>query len=531
MEEAIKTTPAILEQQLNELVPLQVIRTETVLSKLPIHNLAKKGNVDINIIRRNQGGEVELKWIVSYNERYGQPRQVGYKLDTIVINRRIDEAGRPVPELIRLGSLREIASELDQGGNNTSAIRQALLQNASAFITARLQYTGNDKRQRTLEAGFTRYSVIFTGERLPGGEKADAVYIELSKRYREVLTNAIFRPLNYDYMRELSPAAQRFYEVVSRAMFAALKYQHGEAKLAYSEYCTCSAQIRYYDYNRFKKQMYKIHRPHIASGYIKAVRFEVAKDGEGKTDWTMYYAPGPKARAEFNTFVRSGRVIDSVPELVPDDVAIAKPPAKPRASSRQKRFSFAPATSPIEDSSPLLAEITKRGIGEGKARELLAGGVDPEHLIDQLEWGDHQIRHAKSGEIRNPAGFYIHLIEEKISPPPTFETNRRRHARETAQAAKERESMLKAEREEAYQDFRTTTVSKHIERHILPEELDMRIASMVVKARAQYKNLPAKTLQEIAARDVRFAIANELNLPTFEDFCAKLASGETIQSS
>jgi len=48
------------------LIPLDVIRTETVLSRLPVHNLAKKGRVEINIVRKNDRGETGLKWIVSY---------------------------------------------------------------------------------------------------------------------------------------------------------------------------------------------------------------------------------------------------------------------------------------------------------------------------------------------------------------------------------------------------------------------------------------------------------------------------------
>src|SRR5580700_9156420 len=93
------------------LAPLNVIRTEHVLSQFPAHNLSKKGKIDIQIVKRNTQGEIEIRWEVTYNDRYGQARQVAYKLDTLVINRRIEEQGRPVPKLIRLGSLREIAAE------------------------------------------------------------------------------------------------------------------------------------------------------------------------------------------------------------------------------------------------------------------------------------------------------------------------------------------------------------------------------------------------------------------------------------
>jgi hypothetical protein len=530
-ETTTNATPAQIEEQMANIAPLQVIRTETVLSKLPIHNLAKKGTISINITQRNERGEVALHWEVSPNPKYGEPRQLAYKLDTIVINRRIEEAGKPLPKLIRLGSLRDIAAtlDLDGSGDSTKRIKNALFQNAFTAITAKLAYRGNDDSEKTLEAGFTRYSVIFTGHKLPDGRKADAVYLILNDPYREVLNNAPFRPLNYDYLRELPPAPQRFYEVVSRQIFAALKHQRAEARLSYSDYCTYSAQQRYYDYDRFKKQMYKIHRPHLASGYLKAARYEPAKDGEGKPDWNMFYTPGPKARAEYHTFTRSGRSIDSSAEIARAEVFTPRR-NKPRASPQQKHFAFAPAAADAADeTAPLITELTKRGIGEGKARQILAA-ADPERVADQLEWGDHLIRNART-PIVNPPGFYIHLVATGVTPPETFETSRRRAAREAARAAKEREMAIRYDREEAYRDFRKTAVDRHIAQFIRPEDLVSRVTQKAAERRTFYKNLPSQTVQQIAEQEVRVAIANELNLPAFEEFCAKLDRGETIEAS
>jgi len=205
---------------------LDIIRTETVLSRLPVHNLAKKGSISIQIIQKTNTGEIELLWSVSPSRDYGEPRQLAYKLDTIIINQRIDEAGRPLPKILRLGSLNEICAELNlatHAGQNSKDLKKAFLQNASAFITAKFNYRANDKTERRLEAGFTRYSVIFTGEKLPNGRKSDGVYIVFSEPFWEVLNNAPVRPLDRAYMKELPPAAQRFYEIISRKIFAALK--------------------------------------------------------------------------------------------------------------------------------------------------------------------------------------------------------------------------------------------------------------------------------------------------------------------
>jgi hypothetical protein len=286
--------------------PISKIRTETVLSRMPIHNLAKRGQVNIQIVKKNPEGEVTLHWEVSHSDRYGQPRQIAYKLDTIVINRRIDEAGRPLPQMICLGSLRDIASELGLGGD-TNQIRRALRQNAFAAITAKMTYKTTDGTEKRLEADFTRYGVVFTGEKLPDGRRADAVYVILNEPYREVLNNAPLRPLNYEYLKALPPAAQRFYEVLSYRVFAALTTHSPEARISYSDYCAYSAQQRYFDYTHFKKQMYKIHRLHVQSGYLKTVKYSATTDAEGNTDWMMSYEPGPRAEAEFREFSHRGQ--------------------------------------------------------------------------------------------------------------------------------------------------------------------------------------------------------------------------------
>src|SRR5262249_39173439 len=151
-----------------ELSPPNPIRVETALSRFPVHRLAKHGEIAIDIRERNETGEVSIKWEVTHNSAFGQPGPLAYKLDTLIINRRIEEAARPIPRIICLGSLNEISRELGQveSGGNTNQIRKSLHQNASSYITAKIRYRQGDGTERTLETGFTRYQVVFTGESL-----------------------------------------------------------------------------------------------------------------------------------------------------------------------------------------------------------------------------------------------------------------------------------------------------------------------------------------------------------------------------
>jgi hypothetical protein len=119
---------------------------------------------------------------------------------------------------------------------------------------AYLRYRGRDGMERIINTGFTRYSVVFTGEHLPEGTIADAVYLVLNDIYRDILNHAPVRPLNYGYLKALTPMAQRFYELLSYKMFAALKHRHPQATLRYADYCLLATQQRYVTYDQVKKQ-------------------------------------------------------------------------------------------------------------------------------------------------------------------------------------------------------------------------------------------------------------------------------------
>ncbi len=274
---------------------LTVLRMETALSRFPLHRIAKKsGEIAIEI----DDQATAVQWSVSHNTKYGQPGPLAYRLDTLLVNRRIEEAGKPIPRLIRLGSLPEIAAELGFTGHNWNLLRRALHQNASAYITAKLSYRAHDRSERFLEAGFHRYNVVFTGERLPSGEAANAVYLVLSDIFLDVLNTAMWRPLDYDYMKTLPPGSQRFYEIVSYQVYAALQFGNPRAKFTYSEYCLLSTATRYFDFEHVKKQMYKILRPHIQSGYLTKIEYEATINPKGEADWIMYLTPGPNASRE-----------------------------------------------------------------------------------------------------------------------------------------------------------------------------------------------------------------------------------------
>ena len=490
--------------------PLNVIRTEHVLSQFPAHNLSKKGKIDIQIVKRNTLGEIEIRWEVTYNDRYGQARQVAYKLDTLVINRRIEEQGRPVPKLIRLGSLREIAAELEMG-NNTSVLKRALRQNASAFITVKVRYTNIEGVEKTLEADFTRYSVIFTGERLPDKSRADCVYISLNDVYWSMLNDAPFRPQDYEYLKALTPSAQRFYEIISVKFYNAFRFNNPNAsRIAYSEYCSYSAQQRYFDYEHFKKQMYKVHQPHKQSGYLAAVRYEALLDGEGRPDWMMLYVPGPKARSEYDFFMGKPGLLEEPTE---------------NCAECAPSVAVDPEPDVLGYDQEIIAAMLKRGIGEKQALALLAEVREGQAVLEQLEYADYRIACEPLGTFRNPPGFYISVIRENTPVPESFESSRKRAERVEQEHRLEEECRRRLELEVGYERYKRELVEQYIREELTAGEHEALIEQHKQNYLAQFRNAThwsVESLHSVAASAAASEIAKRVPVQPFEEFCRGL---------
>jgi hypothetical protein len=477
-----------------EFSPPSPIRVETALSRYPVHRLAKHGTIAIDIWETHETGEVSIRWEVTYNSKYGQPGPLAYKLDTLIINRRIEEAERPIPRILRLGSLREIIVELGLSNHDTEKVKNALRQNASAFITAKIKYRQADGTARTLEAGFTRYHVVFTGEDLPDGRKADAVYIVLSDLYMQVINGAMTRPLDYDYLKSLSPAAQRFYELLSYQMYATIKNDRPRAKLRYSELCTYAPLVRQYDRNAVQPQMARIHAPHRKSGYIARVEYEQTVDGDGRPDWIMLYTPGPKARAEYRAFTRRGG--PTVLEVEP--------------------FVLSPApTLPAPGPSPLETELIGRGITPAMAGELVRdhGEEKIRAQIEQLDW----LVETKPKKVADPAAWLVAAIRNGHAAPKGFVSKAERQRREAERRAQEREEaeQRRREREQAARDqTRRQAVDAYLQR-LTPAERNALEAEALAgagpEARQSYEEAaPARFRASVLLGLVREHVAQEL---------------------
>jgi hypothetical protein len=492
-----------------ETASFNAIRVETVLSRYPIHRLARKGNIDIDIREEDQDGEVVIQWEVDYSKKHGQPGPLAYKLDTLIVNRRIEEAIRPIPKLIRLGSLRDICRELGlTEGENVATIRKALRQNAFAGITAKIRYREADGSERTLEADFTRYSVIFTGEELPDGRKADAVYLILNDIFMQVINGAMVRPLDYDYLRSLPPAPHRLYELLSYQMYAALKNDRPRAKLTYSHFCIYAPQTRYFDWERARRQMAKVLAPHRESGYIAEVEYQQAADSDGRPDWIMLFTPGAKAQAEHRAFAKRGG---------PSQIGIGPP-----SRIVPEVFRPDPARLPLEVESPLMTELTTRGV----TRAAVAGLVQrhpAEEIEHKLEVFDWLMEKQDKRVARSPAGYLVKSITDDYATPKGFESKAARQARSEAKQQADREAAegRRRQREQSARDLaQQQAVDAYLRRLTSAERTALEaeaLARAALEARQGYEEAPARYRATLLQGLVREHMARELvrrSIPT-----------------
>ena len=254
-------------------------------------------------------------------------------------------------------------------------------------------------------------------------------------------------------MRGLGPAHQRIYELLSFPIYGALKWGKPYAGQLYSELCLASPLTRYYQWEKVKKQLYKLHRPHLASGYLAAVEYEIVRAADGEPDWLIKYTPGPKAKEEFIEFSeqKSGQ-----------KAARARLVAAKRTPAVKRTPVEAPPASPVvwageeAATAPLAAQLKEQGISERKANEL--AHKYPERIAAQLD----SLSHRNLDGVPNVTGWLIRAIEEDYAlPQPMLKAQAQARAKQAVQRA--------ADLERAKNDFLERHQAAYVTSYLVPQ--------------------------------------------------------------
>ena len=488
------------------------IRVELLSTEMPIHQLAKRGDEPIRILKRGTDGRVKLQWRVDYSSAVGHPGQLAYHLDTWVIKRRLSKLRRPYPRLVRIGDLREIARELKHGGD-TNSVRRAFEQNAATFIRARVTYR-RDGGEEVLEGYFNRYNVFFRGHPLPGGRRAETVYISLNDPYYALLNRPENRPLDFSYLRQLTPAAQRFYELLSPKVFAALKNGYPNAWVRYSEYCELAVQRRQTTRSRMQAQMAKVHGPHRESGYISGIRYRSAQSADGAPDWTIEYEPGVRAVTEHRFFnERSGRTRRATPPRTAAKVARGTTVGQPASTDPDPAILLAKRFAERRHGSSTSARPELRQVE--RARDLLRG-ADGNFEVASAAIGlaAFEGRMSRSGFPADMGGVLSGGYVARA-------IGRRDHARSREESNRQKQE--EAERREAYREWCERRASKRIA-DLTDSQRDRLLADRDAACRAKHNYLPKTWTEEAVADWVADRILRDYGQegrPSFEEWAEK----------
>ena len=135
--------------------------------------------------------------------------------------------------------------------------------------------------------------------------------------------------------------------------------------MLYSEFCTYAPQTRFFDWEQVRPQMYRLHKPHLESGYIETVNYEKLRSEDGAQDWLFTYAAGRKAKGE-HTFVTTRKPLPRAKEIKSSPIQPSLIPSEPRPTlipSIELSFS--------EAEENLVSKMRECGVAESKARSLV----------------------------------------------------------------------------------------------------------------------------------------------------------------
>jgi hypothetical protein len=250
--------------------------------------------------------------------------------------------------------------------------------------------------------------------------------------------------------------------------------------------------------------MYKIHKPHLDAHYLEEVRYEKTLDPEGKPDWEIYYRPGARARAQYALFNGKRAALGEAPE----------------AAGIRKQPGLAEEAVPQGGRTVEIEALLARGVGESQTRKLLDGVPADQSVMEQIEWGDHLIQRSGRDKFRNPPGFYVHLIREKVMPPESFLAGRRAPAPSKDLCNEsERRYWRRRELELSYEEYRREEAARYIAEKVTPQEFTAAVQAKKIELAGMYRSLRPEAVEEIATQMVHAEIARRLELLPLEEFC------------
>ena len=324
-------------------------------------------------------------------------------------------------------------------GNNYQAVNEWL--NVMAFTGIEGGAYNTARKTWYAEKTHALDRVITAGKELPGGVITDRNQVWFSQWQLDDINAGHLIPIEFDtYIRLKNNIAKNLVPYLQEWLFASQR--DGRFEKRYEDICQLLG-IRVYRYgSQMKEQLSPSLDELLAFGYLSKWTLEPMADGKS---FKLVLWHGSKYHADRRTRLKSKNRHD-LPPGESTEPATRRP--------RQQRIKLTGSVEPKPETSPtaepsviidptLVAEFEKRGVAGVDARKHIAAAEPGQPILDQLEYGDLLIAR-KRGNIDNPPGFYISLIQRNVPVPPSFISSRR--AKEL-QEANERKQQAILERQ------------------------------------------------------------------------------------
>ncbi|MDP2896372.1 MAG: replication initiator protein A [bacterium] len=353
------------------------------------------------------------------------------------------------------------------------------------------------------------------GKEIEPGKLADRNYVWLSGWQLENINNNYLLPIDLESYRQLeNHIAKALVPLLQIWLYASR--EEGSFEKRYDELCEILQTRRYSYVSKIKEKLGPSLDELVSRGYLAKWGIEKTTDAQG---YKIVFWHGEKFhRDRHQRLAQKDQAVQPQKKLSAARTTEGGETSRPTAPVQNT-----PVVQPQQPPGPpldaeLLAQLTRRGILETRARKLLEHIAEGQKIIDQLEWGDYLIAQAQPGSFRNPPGFYISLIRDNVIPPGTFENSRRRALREEREHAHQQWLFEEQQLRFDYDRYREEEKERYIRENLSEQRYQEVFQAKQQQFKRQYPRLPEQTITDMAHGAIRGELEPHIAFLGFEEW-------------
>ncbi|MGH9612976.1 MAG: replication initiator protein A [Bryobacteraceae bacterium] len=367
-----------------------------------------------------------------------------------------------------------VQGKSETSGYHYKELHEQLLRIKTATILSEgaVYFAGRKSWARDAFNVFDR--VVLFGSQMEDRSVADRHYVWFSEWQLENINNRYLLPIDYDTYRKLkNHIAKTLVPLLQIWMYASRRA--GAFEKRYGEICQLLHIREYQHASKIREKLGPSLDELQKHGYLSGWRVESLSNREG-----------------FKIVLEHGGRFLTMPVQQNALPALANP--------------------------SLIDALAARGLDREKARQLLASCSPGQAVADQIGWADYLLSQPSAKRFYNPAGFYVHLIQRNVLPPPRFQTravitgaNRGREARDLCDALPRNE----------YRDYQQREIDRYIEAPANTPAYQQLLKRKEDEIRKQYKSAAhwtAANLREVAEGAARAELAAQIPTLDSESF-------------